>query len=171
MPSLSAETPRLTLQQIDAYELIPRPKRMARAPSFDYGTGPDQNRYFSRAQTMGNVAGLMLQGMEYLNEKGLGHALKIWLRNNEPAIIANLQAQGAKAFVVCMTYWTWIEGGTATRVYEYNGAYILGYAASARPDDIGKVLTPEMVYGPKASPIRSGATFADTYLIGQARAL
>jgi hypothetical protein len=170
MSSVSAETPRLKLEQIDAYALVSRPQTAGRAPSFDYGRGPDQNRFISRGQTMGNAASLLLQASVYLNEKSLSHALQVWLRTKEPVIIAQLRAQKAKAFVACMTYWTWIDPA-GTRGYEYEASYVIGYAASAAPADIAKVLTPEVVYGPKASPIRSGSSLAETYLIGTAKAL
>jgi len=118
--------------------------------------------YAARNQAAGAFASGIRTLAEKANEMSLTHWLQVWLRNNEPHIIREMDINRHSVFVAQFNY-TVTDG--EVRTYMVRGAYLLGTVASRA--DIGKILTPEALYGPSMrETVPNGTLYQIAYLVG-----
>ncbi len=162
MVDFSVSSPALQMEPVRQTDLPPM-RRAGRGPSYDYFSYPSGPREFAaRNQAMGAAASLFRMFSEKANEMSLTHWLQRWLRNNEANIIREMDTNHHSVFVAQFNY-SVTDG--ETRAYMARGAYLLGTVASR--GEIGKILTPEVLYGPGMhETLPNGTLFQMAYLVG-----
>ncbi|MFT4180700.1 MAG: hypothetical protein QM636_02150 [Rhizobium sp.] len=162
MVDFSVSSPALQMEPARQTDLPPV-KRAGRGPSYDYFSYQSGPREFAaRGQAMGAAASLFRMFAEKTNEMSLTHWLKRWLGNNEAHIIREMDTNHHSTFVAQFNYS--VSDGE-TRVLMARGAYLLGTVASRA--DVGKILTPDFLYGPRIDAIPpNGTLFQTVYLVG-----
>ncbi|KAA1177376.1 hypothetical protein FP026_24665 [Rhizobium tropici] len=162
MVDFSVSSPALQMEPVKQTDLPPI-KRAGRGPSYDYFSWPQGPReYAARNQAAGAFASGIRSLAEKANEMSLTHWLQVWLRNNEPHIIREMDINHHSVFVAQFNY-TVTDG--EVRTYMVRGAYLLGTVTSRA--DIGKILTPEALYGPSMrETVPNGTLYQIAYLVG-----
>jgi hypothetical protein len=162
MVDFSVLSPALQMEPVKQTDLPPV-RRAGRGPSYDYFSYQSGPREFAaRGQAMGAAASLFRMFSEKANEMSLTHWLQRWLRNNEAHIIRELDINHHSVFVAQFNYS--VSDGE-TRVLMARGAYLLGTVPNRA--DIGKILTPQVLYGPGMhETLPNGTLFQMVYLVG-----
>lgn len=165
MVDFSVSSPVLKMEPVKQTDLPPI-RRAGRGPSYDYFSWPSGPReYAARNQAAGAFASGLRSVMEKANEMSLTHWLTVWLRDNEAHIIREMDINHHSVFVAQFNYT--VTDGEA-RTYMARGAYFLGTVASRA--DIGKILTPEVLYGPSMrETVPNGTLYQIAYLVGGRR--
>jgi len=162
MVDFSVSSPALQMELVKQTDLPPA-RRVGRGPSYDYSSYQSDPREFAaHGKAMGAAASLFRMFSERANEMSLTHWLQRWLHNNEARIIREMDTSEHSAFVAQFNYS--VSDGE-TRVLMARGAYLLGSVPNRA--DIGKILTPQVFYGPSMhETLSNGTLFQIVYLVG-----
>ncbi|KQQ55173.1 hypothetical protein ASF69_18820 [Rhizobium sp. Leaf311] len=164
MPNFAVSTGSFTVRPVREDEVVPV-KRMGRGPDLSYLTQADGPRQLnSRMAVGGAVAAVFSQISGGVNEYSLSVWLKKWLKANDAKIKQAMLEKGHSAFAVQVNYA--VGNSFGNQMFMSRDIYLLGTAPSAK--EIGTVLTPELMFGPKIDDVPNNATkFKYAYLVGE----
>ena len=164
MPNFAVSTDSFTVRPVRQEEVVPV-QRMGRGPDLSYMSLPDGPRQLNaRMAAGGAVAAVFSQISGGLNEGALSVWLRKWLRANDAKIKQALLEKGHSAFALQVNYA--VGNSFGNQMFMARDIYLLGTAPSAK--DIGSVLTPELMFGPKIDDVPNNATkFKYAYLVGE----
>lgn len=164
MPNFAVSTDSFVVRPVRQEEVIPV-QRMGKGPDTSYMSLPDGPRQFnSRMAAGGAVAAVFSQISGGVNEYSLSVWLKKWLKANDAKIKQALLQKGHGAFALQVNYA--IGNSFGNQVFMSRDIYLLGTAPKA--EEIGSVLTPELMFGPKIDDVPNYATkFKYAYLVGE----
>ncbi|MCF1466166.1 hypothetical protein GOZ89_03865 [Agrobacterium vitis] len=166
MPDFDVSSSRLKMKPFNSNDVSEPMSRMGRGPSLDYITyAPGPREVASRNAVGGAAASVLRMGSEALNSYALTHWAKKWLENNETKILAKLMETGDGAFVVQVNYME--SDANETRTYLSRDIYLLGTVP--KTSDAGRILTADLMYGPKIDAQRpnNSIKFRYAYLVGE----
>lgn len=166
MPDFAVSTDFFVVRPVRQEEVIPV-QRMGRGPDSSYMSLPDGPRQFnSRMAAGGAVAAAFSQISSGVNEYSLSVWLKKWLKAHDAKIRQAMMEKGHGAFALQVNYA--IGNSFGNQVFMSRDIYLLGTAPTAK--EIGTVLTPEVMFGPKIDDVPNYATkFKYAYLVGERR--
>lgn len=164
MPNFAVSTDSFVVRPVREDEVVPA-QRMGKGPDSSYMSLPDGPRQFnSRMAAGGAVAAVFSQISGGVNEYSLSVWLKKWLKANDAKIKQALLQKGHGAFALQVNYA--IGNSFGNQVFMSRDIYLLGTAQSGK--EIGTVLTPELMFGPKIDDVPNNATkFKYAYLVGE----
>lgn len=166
MPNFSVSTDNFTVRPVRQDEVV-APQKMGRGPDLSYMTLPDGPRQFNqRAAVGGAAAAVFSQAAAALNEHSVSVWLRKWLQAHETKIGQALLQHGHSAFALQVNYA--VANSFGNQMFLSRDIYLLGTAPSAK--EIGTILTPDVMFGPKADAVPNYATkFKYAYLVGERR--
>ncbi len=166
MPNFSVSTDTFTVRPVRQDEVL-APQKMGRGPDLSYMSLPDGPRQFNqRAAVGGAAAAVFSQAAAALNEGAISVWLRKWLQANETKIGQVLLQHRHNAFALQVNYA--VANSFGNQMFLSRDIYLLGTAPTAK--DIGTVLTPDVMFGPKADVTTNYATKLQyAYLVGERR--
>lgn len=151
MPNFSVSTDTFTVRPVRQDEVL-APQKMGRGPDLSYMSLPDGPRQFNQRAA--------------LNEGAISVWLRKWLQANETKIGQALLQHRHNAFALQVNYA--VANSFGNQMFLSRDIYLLGTAPTAK--DIGTVLTPDVMFGPKADVTTNYATKLQyAYLVGERR--
>lgn len=166
MPDFDVSSSRLKMKPYNGDSASQPMSRMGRGPSLDYITyAPGPREVAARNAVGGAAASALRMGSEALNSYALTHWVAKWLENNETKILSKMMEKGDGAFVVQVNYME--SDAFETRTYLSRDIYLLGTVPKV--SDAGKILTPDLMYGPKMDIQRpnNSIKLRYAYLVGE----
>lgn len=153
MPNFSVSTDTFTVRPVRQDEVL-APQKMGRGPDLSYMSLPDGPRQFNQ------------RAAAALNEGAISVWLRKWLQANETKIGQALLQHRHNAFALQVNYA--VANSFGNQMFLSRDIYLLGTAPTAK--DIGTVLTPDVMFGPKADVTTNYATKLQyAYLVGERR--
>ncbi len=166
MPNFSVSTDTFTVRPVRQDEVL-APQKMGRGPDLSYMSLPDGPRQFNQRAALGGAAAAVFsQAAAALNEGAISVWLRKWLQANETKIGQALLQHRHNAFALQVNYA--VANSFGNQMFLSRDIYLLGTAPTAK--DIGTVLTPDVMFGPKADVTTNYATKLQyAYLVGERR--
>jgi len=164
MPNFSVSTDSFVVRPVREDEVVPV-KRMGKGPDLSYMSLPDGPRQLNARMAVGGaIAAAVSQVSGGVNEYSLTVWLKKWLAANDARIKQAMLSKGHSAFALQVNYA--VGNSFGNQMFMSRDIYLLGTAPSAK--EIGSILTPELMFGPKIDDVPNYATkFKYTYLVGE----
>lgn len=166
MPSFDVSTDSFVVRPVRQDEVVPV-QRMGKGPDLSYMSQADGPRQLNaRMAAGGAVAAAFSKISGGVNEYSLTVWLKKWLKANDSKIKQALLEKGHSAFALQVNYA--VGNSFGTQMFMSRDIYLLGTAPSSK--EIGTILTPELMFGPKIDDVPNNATkFKYAHLVGERR--
>lgn len=164
MPNFAVSTDSFSVRPVRQDEVVPV-QRMGKGPDLSYMSLPDGPRQLNaRMAAGGALAATVNKVSGGFNEYSLSVWLKKWLKANDAKIKQAMLEKGHSAFAVQVNYA--VGNSFGNQMFMSRDIYLLGTAPSAK--EIGTILTPELMFGPKIDDVPNNATkFKYAYLVGE----